>query len=153
MTATPIITLLSTTALKAYERNAKLHPKKQVQQIANSIREFGFINPIIIDENKVIIAGHGRFEAAKQLGLEKVPTIAADHLSQAQKKAYRLADNKLAMNSGFDEELLKVELAELAVEDRSFEIEITGFETAEIDILLDGTAEPKPDPADNVPPV
>lgn len=90
MTVTPIITLLSTTALKAYERNAKLHPKKQVQQIANSIREFKFINPIIIDENKVIIAGHGRFEAAKQLGLEKVPTIAADHLNAAQKKAYRM---------------------------------------------------------------
>lgn len=153
MTSTPMITLLSTTALIAYERNAKLHPKKQVQQIANSIREFGFINPIIIDENKVIIAGHGRFEAAKLLGLEKVPTIVVDYLSKAQEQAYRLADNKLAMNSGFDEELLKVELAELAVEDRSFELEIIGFETAEIDILLDGTAEPKPDPADNVPPV
>lgn len=153
MTATPIITLLSTTALIAYERNAKLHPKKQVQQIANSIREFGFINPIIIDANKVIIAGHGRFEAAKLLGFKEVPTIAVRHLSKAQVQAYRLADNKLAMNSGFDEDLIKVELGELAGLDLSFDLEITGFETAELDILYDGTTGPKPDPADSSPPV
>lgn len=152
MTA-PMIKLLSTTALIAYERNAKLHPKKQVQQIANSIREFEFINPIIIDANNVIIAGHGRFEAAKLLGLKQVPTITVDHLSDAQVKAYRMADNQLTMNSGYDMDLIKVELGELAGLDLDFDLEITGFETAEIDILLDGPAEPKPDPADNVPPV
>lgn len=152
MTA-PMIKLLSTTALIAYERNAKLHPKKQLQQIANSIREFKFINPIIIDANNVIIAGHGRFEAAKLLGLKEVPTITVDHLSDAQVKAYRMADNQLTMNSGYDMDLIKVELGELARLDLDFDLEITGFETAEIDILLDGTAEPKPDPADNVPPV
>ena len=124
-----------------------------MQQIANSIREFGFINPIIIDANNVIIAGHGRFEAAKLLGLKEVPTIAVHHLSDAQVKAYRMADNQLTMNSGYDMDLIKVELGELAGLDLDFDLEITGFETAEIDILLDGAAEPKPDPADNLPPV
>lgn len=92
MTATYSIEMLPITELNAYERNAKMHPQKQVQQIADSMREFGFINPIIVDENKVIIAGHGRFEAAKLLGLREVPTIAAVHLSKAQVRAYRLAD-------------------------------------------------------------
>ena len=84
-----------------------------MQQIANSIREFGFINPIIVDEDQVIIAGHGRFEAAKLLGLTEVPTIAANHLSKTQVQAYRLADNKLTMNSGYDEDLLKIEIGAL----------------------------------------
>lgn len=152
MTA-PIITSLPITVLETYERNAKLHPKKQVQQIANSIREFGFINPIIVDENQVIIAGHGRFEAAKLLGLNEVPTIAANHLSKSQVQAYRLADNQLTMNSGYDEDLLKIELGALAELDLEFDLEITGFETAEIDTLLDGEGQAKPDPADSVPPV
>lgn len=153
MTASHTIEMLPIGELNAYERNAKLHPKKQVQQIANCMREVGFINPIIVDEDKVIIAGHGRFEAAKLLGLKEVPVIAVYHLSKAQVQAYRLADNKLTMSSGNDEDLLRVELGELAALDLDFDLEITGFETAEIDILLDGPSEPKPDPADAVPTV
>jgi DNA modification methylase len=147
------VKLLPIKELQFYERNAKLHPEKQVRQIANSIREFGFINPIIIDEARIIIAGHGRFEAAKLLGLTDVPTIAANHLSKAQVQAYRLADNQLALNSGYDTDLLRIELGTLAEMDFSFDLEITGFETAEIDLMLDGQVEPKPNPADAVPPV
>lgn len=152
MTA-PIITILPTTALVPYEGNPKKHPKKQVQQIANCIAECEFINPIIVDKDMVIVAGHGRFEAAKLLGLKEVPTIVAHHLSDAQVKAYRLADNQLVLNSGYDEGLLKVELASLAGMDLNFDLEITGFETAEIDLMLDGPVVPEPDPADEVPPV
>lgn len=147
----PTISILPITVLEAYERNAKLHPKKQVQQIANSIREFGFINPIIVDEDQVIIAGHGRFEAAKLLGLTEVPTIAANHLNKAQVQAYRLADNKLTMNSGYDDDLLKIEIGALV--DSGFSIELTGFETAEVDTALDTESQFQPNPADEVPPV
>ncbi len=149
----PEIRLLPTESLNPYANNPKLHPEKQVKQIANSMREFGFINPIIIDKDQVIVAGHGRFEAAKLLGLAEVPTIVVDHLTDAQVRAYRLADNQLALNSGYDNDLLKIELGTLAEMDLSFDLEITGFETAEIDLLLDDPAEPKPDPADAVPEV
>lgn len=152
-THTPEIRHLPIADLTAYANNARLHPKKQVQQIAGSIRAFGFINPIIIDEHKVIIAGHGRYEAAKLLGLMEVPTIIASHLSEAQVRAYRLADNQLALNSEYDEDLLKVELGELAELDLDFDLEIIGFETAEIDQFLGGSGHEAPDPADQVPAV
>jgi DNA modification methylase len=148
---TPEIRLLTIVKLNTYANNAKLHPEKQVQQIANSMREFGFINPIVIDKNNVIIAGHGRYEAAKLLGLKEVPTIVVDHLTEAQVRAYRLADNQLALNSGYDNDLLKIELGTLAEMDLGFDLEITGFETAEIDLMLDGPVEPKPNSADAVP--
>lgn len=109
-----------------------------MKQIANSMREFGFINPIIINKDQVIVAGHGRFQAAKLLGFAEVPTIVVNHLTDAQVRAYRLADNQLALNSGYDNDLLKVELGELAGLDLDFDLEITGFETAEIDIRRRG---------------
>ncbi|MBA4274950.1 MAG: DNA methylase N-4 [Alphaproteobacteria bacterium] len=144
---------LPTESLNPYANNPKLHPEKQVRQIAACMRECGFINPIIVDKDNVIIAGHGRYAAAKLLGLKEVPTIVVDHLTDAQVRAYRLADNQLALNSGYDNDLLKIELVTLAEMDLSFDLEITGFETAEIDLLLDGPVEPKPDPADAVPEV
>lgn len=149
----PTISILPIPDLVPYENNPKLHPKDQVQQIANCMRECGFINPIIVDKNKVILAGHGRFEAAKLLGFKEVPTIIVDHLNDAQEKAYRLADNQLTLNSGYDNDLYKVELGALAEMNPTFDLEITGLETAEIDLMLDGEHQAQPNPADNVPPV
>src|SRR4051794_4347832 len=96
--------------LKPDPRNARTHPKRQVEQLVRSMREFGFTNPVLIDEANVLIAGHGRLRAAKDLGLEQVPTIRLDGLSEAQKKALRLADNKIALNAGWDLDILKLEL-------------------------------------------
>lgn len=133
-------------------RNARTHTNKQIHQIANSIREFGFQNPILVDEAAGIIAGHGRLAAAKQLGLKEVPVIEVYGLSAAQKRALALADNKIAENAGWDNELLAIELKELSSLDLPFELELTGFETAEIDLLIEnfqrGSAD---DPADQVP--
>ena len=98
-------------------RNARTHPRRQIDQIAASIRAFGFANPILVDPSGGIIAGHGRLLAAKALGLVEVPTIALPHLSEAQQRALRLADNKIALGAGWDVEILKLELAELAVLD------------------------------------
>jgi DNA modification methylase len=135
-----------------YANNAKKHPQKQVHQIAASIRQFGFISPVITDERNEIIAGHGRWEAAKLLGLKQVPVIKIANLTPAEIKAYRLADNQLTLNSGFDEVLLKIELKELISLDLEFELEVIGFETAKIDILMDDAA-PEHDPADDTPAV
>lgn len=139
-------------ALKPYANNAKKHPQKQVNQIAASIRQFGFISPVIIDENFEIIAGHGRWEAAKLLGLKKLPVIQVGNLTAAEVKAYRLADNQLTLNTGYDETLLKVEIKALIELEPEFELETIGFETAQIDVLLTEDASDK-DPADEVPPV
>ncbi len=121
--------------LRPYKRNARTHSRKQVQQIARSIERFGFVNPVLITGNGDIIAGHGRVEAARQLGMASVPTLAIDHLSDAERRAYILADNKLALNAGWDKELLALELQELI--DLDFEIDLTGFSVAEVDIVLD----------------
>lgn len=134
------ITCLPLEALAPYKRNAKLHPLKQIRQIANSIRQFGFINPIIIDDKHEIIAGHGRFEAAKLLKLDKVPSIRVEHLSEEEVRAYRLADNQLTLNSGYDDSLLRIELTELSAIELDFDLEITGFETAQIDLLIEGNS-------------
>jgi len=123
-------------------RNARSHPKRQIEQIAASIREFGFSNPILIDPSGAIIAGHGRALGAKALGMEKVPTIVLPHLTQDQKRALRLADNKIALNAGWDMELLKLELGELAVLDLDFDVTLTGFSAGEIDVVLDGGVDP-----------
>ena len=96
-----------------YARNARTHSEAQVAAIAGSIREFGFTNPVLVDSDDGIIAGHGRVLAAQKLGMEKIPCIRLAHLTEAQKRAYVLVDNKLALNAGWDEELLKVELSEI----------------------------------------
>jgi ParB-like chromosome segregation protein Spo0J len=137
-------------SLKSYDRNARTHSAKQIAQIAASIKAFGFNNPVLIDRDGGIIAGHGRVEAAKKLGLTTVPCVYLDHLDDAQKRAYILADNKLAEKAGWDPEILRIELQHLTSLDLDFDVTITGFEMAEIDLLL-GDAEPEADPADAAP--
>jgi DNA modification methylase len=132
--------------LRPYRNNARTHSKKQVRQIANSIEKFGFCNPVLIDNNKQIIAGHGRVEAAKLLGIDAMPTCRLSHLSEADKRAYILADNKLAEKAGWDKELLAIELQGLI--DLDFEIELTGFEMPEIDVILEDAREAKGDPSE-----
>ncbi len=124
-------------------RNARTHPKRQVEQIAASIREFGFANPILTDAEDTIIAGHGRLLAAKALGMTEVPTIALPHLTEAQKRALRIADNKIALGAGWDLDLLKLELGELAVLDVDLDLALTGFSSGEIDVILKGPADPE----------
>ena len=123
-------------------RNARTHPKRQIDQIVASIRAFGFTNPILIDPDGAIIAGHGRLLAAKAIGLDEVPTITLAGLSEAQKRALRLADNKIALNAGWDVDLLKLELAELTTLDVGFDLSVTGFSTGEIDVALKGAPDP-----------
>ena len=116
-----------------YINNTRTHSDEQVQQIASSIKEFGFTNPILLDENDGIIAGHGRLMGAKLLNLDEVPTITLKGLSEAQIKAYIIADNKLALNAGWDEELLKVEIEDLA--QMNFNLDLLGFSTDELNEL------------------
>ena len=136
--------------LKKRPRNPRTHTPKQIQQIVASIKEFGFISPVLIDGSDEIIAGHGRVEAAKLVGMSDVPTVRVDHLTPAQIRAYVIADNKLAENAGWDRELLTLELQELSV-DLNFDVTITGFETAEVDLLIGELGEETPDEADQVP--
>ena len=142
-----------TVSLRPYDRNARTHSLKQIAQIAASIKAFGFNNPVLIDKDGGMIAGHGRVEAAKSLGLETVPCVRLDHLDDAQKRAYILADNKLAEKAGWDPEILKIELQHLTSLDLDFDVTITGFEMAEIDVLLSDEADAEADPADDVPEV
>jgi len=121
-------------ALRPQDRNARIHSKRQIRQIAASIRQFGFNNPVLTDDNLHIIAGHGRVEAAKLLGEATVPTVCLSHLSDAQKRAYVLADNALATKAGWDRDILAIELQGLI--DLGFDVELTGFEPAEIDLIL-----------------
>jgi len=138
--------------LKPNPRNARLHSKKQLHQIAASIDEFGFNVPVLIDGGNVVIAGHGRVEAARKLGMETVPVLRIEHLTEEQKRAFALADNKIALNSDWDLEILQLDMKELSALDLNFDLEITGFETAEIDLLIDGaTAPTKADRSDIVP--
>lgn len=113
-----------------YARNSRTHSDAQVAQVAASIREFGFTNPVLIDAEDGIIAGHGRVMAARKLGLEKVPCIRLAHLTETQRRAYVIADNKLALNAGWDEQMLALELAELREVD--FDLQLTGFDGAEL---------------------
>ena len=131
--------------LRPYAANARTHSKKQVKQIARSIAKFGFCNPVLIDDTKQIIAGHGRVEAAKLLGIDAVPTCQLAHLSETDKRAYILADNKLAEKAGWDKELLAIELQGLIELD--VDIELTGFDTSEIDIILEDAREATGDPS------
>ena len=116
-----------------YANNARTHNAEQITQIASSIKEFGFNNPILIDKDNGIIAGHGRLEAAKKLGLTEAPTIRLEHLTDSQRKAYILADNRIAINSGWDTELLSLELKDL---DADFDLEMLGFDPKELAALL-----------------
>lgn len=123
--------------LKPWARNARTHSKKQVRQIAKSIETFGFTNPVLIDDKRTILAGHGRVEAAKQLGLTAVPCLRLDHMSEDEKRAYVLADNKLALNAGWDEDMLAAELGALMSVDLDFDLDVTGFSIPEIDGLME----------------
>ena len=120
--------------LVPYARNARTHSKEQILQLRSSLREFGFVNPIIVDQELNIIAGHGRVLAAKAEGLSEVPCVFAEHLTETQKRAYILADNRLALSAGWDEELLALEFGEL--KDLGFDLELTGFGVDEIEKLF-----------------
>jgi len=144
------ITYKDPAQLKPRARNPRTHTAKQIRQIQASIKEFGFINPVLIDGTNGIIAGHGRVEAAKLVGMHDVPTVRADHLTPTQIRAYVIADNKLAENAGWDRELLTLELQELSVE-LNFDVTVTGFETAEIDLLIEEFGEDTSDEADELP--
>lgn len=124
------IEMMKTAELVPYARNSRTHSEAQVSQIAGSIREFGFTNPVLIDSDNGIIAGHGRVMAAQTLGMNKVPCIRLGHLTETQKRAYVIADNKLALNSGWDEEMLGLELADLRSED--FDLGLIGFSEEEL---------------------
>lgn len=131
--------LKKTKDLIPYVNNSRTHSDEQVAQIAASIKEFGFINPVVIDGENGVIAGHGRIMAAKLLGLDEVPCVKADHLTDAQRKAYVIADNQLALNAGWDEELLKVELESL--EELDFDLGLLGFEDDFLEEVFEGEEE------------
>ena len=136
---TSSIELRRVSQLKPYPGNARRHSKAQVKQIAASIERFGFTNPVLVSDDDEIVAGHGRVMAAKQLGLAEIPVIRLSHLSAAERRAYVLADNKLALNAGWDTELLAIELQGLI--DLDFDLSVTGFSIAEIDFVLDEAKE------------
>jgi ParB-like chromosome segregation protein Spo0J len=146
------VALRSVTALKPYAGNARTHPKRQIRQIAESIKTFGWTNPILTDGDGVVIAGHGRLQAAAALGIDRVPAICIDDLTQAQKRAYVLADNKLAENAGWDRDQLALELQSLIEMDPEFDVTVTGFEMGEIDLLISDSDEEN-DEADQLPDV
>lgn len=133
MASSTSIKKVKTSDLIPYANNSRLHSDDQVLQIASSIKEFGFLNPIIIDGDNGIIAGHGRVMAAKKLGIDELPCVDASHLTGAQKKAYVIADNKLALNSEWDYDVLRIELNIL--DDFGFDLDLTGFSADELDSL------------------
>lgn len=148
-----IVTEREVGSLKPYARNARTHSKKQIRQIAASIERFGFTNPVLVSDGGEIIAGHGRVEAAKLLGRKTVPTVVLSHLSEVERRVYVLADNKLALNAGWDRDMLAIELQGLI--DMEFDIELTGFSIAEADLIIDEAHDADPDgkdaPEDHVP--
>lgn len=139
--------------IRPYSRNARLHNDKHVCQIANSITEFDFTNPLLVDEDNVLLAGHGRLLAAKKLGLDSVPCVRIDYLTDAQKRAYRITDNQLTINGDWDRDLLGLELKDLS--DLDFNLDVIGFETAELDVLIQGLGDDfvEHDHADDMPDV
>jgi len=149
-----IIENLSPDELQAYGRNPRTHSQKQIRQIADSIRKFGFTNPVLVSDDLEIMAGHGRVKAAIELGLVTIPVVRLSHLDETERRAYVLADNKLALNAGWDKELLALELGALL--DLDFDVSLTGFTTAEVDLALDALRESdddERDPEDKVPEV
>jgi ParB-like chromosome segregation protein Spo0J len=138
-----------TVSLRPYSANARTHSPKQIRQIARSIKLFGFNNPVLIDDDDLIIAGHGRLEAAKQLNLKTVPCVRLSHLSEADKRAYVLADNRLAEKAGWDNETLAIELQHLV--DVGFDLDSIGFEPAEADLIIEGMGGESDQPENQVP--
>lgn len=134
MKTTTEMQLVSVDKLVPYANNARTHSPEQINKLRSSLREFGFINPVIIDRDYGVIAGHGRIEAAKAEGIKEVPCVFADHLTEAQKKAYIIADNRMALDAGWDEELLRVEIEALQGED--FDLALTGFDEKELSDLF-----------------
>ena len=140
-------------SLKLNRRNARTHSPRQIRQIADSIRAFGFNNPILVDKNNLIAAGHGRAKAAKLLGMTEVPTVRLSHMTEAQMRAYVIADNRLAEKAGWDDEILAIEFQTLFEIAPELDLTITGFEISEIDrIIQDHDDEPEPDALDDVAP-
>jgi DNA modification methylase len=141
-------------ALRPNTRNPRTHSKKQIKQIAASIKKFGFLNPVIVDENNMVLAGHGRLEAARLDDLTHVPTVCFEHLTAAQKRAYLIADNKIAEQAGWDREMLAIELGELIelLPVEGFDVSVTGFETSEIDLLFADMAASYSEPEEAIPP-
>jgi len=136
MKTTTEMKLVSIDRLVPYQNNARTHSPEQINKLRASLREFGFINPVIIDRDYGIIAGHGRVLAAREEGITEVPCVYADHLTEAQKKAYIIADNRMALDAGWDEELLRVEIEALQAE--AFDLALTGFDEKELSKLFDG---------------
>lgn len=132
--------IISIDKLIPYANNARTHSDEQIKKIQSSLREFGFVNPVLIDKDYGIIAGHGRVEAAKREGMTEVPCVWVEHLTEAQKKAYILADNKLAEIAGWDMELLKVEIEGL--QELDFNVDLLGFGNIVMEDILDGDLEP-----------
>ncbi|MDP1964051.1 MAG: DNA methyltransferase [Reyranella sp.] len=140
------VVYLPITALKPRERNARTHSTKQIGKIAASIERFGFVNPVLIDRNNGIVAGHGRVEAAKKLGWETVPTVRLEHLSDIDLSAYVLADNQLATLAGWDKEILRIDLQDLIAVNGEIDVTLTGFDMADIDLILEeGGSKDKPE--------
>jgi DNA modification methylase len=137
-----------TSELTPRSNNPRTHSKKQIAQISNAIRRFGFTNPVLVDDDNGVIAGHGRLEAAKSIGLSEVPTVRLSDLSEAEIRAYVIADNKLAENAGWDRELLGLELRYLTELDIDLDVTVTGFELPEIDLLIGELTAGNDDPAD-----
>ena len=137
------VEIVAVSQLMPYEANARTHSREQIQKIAESITRFGFCNPILIDDDYQVIAGHGRVEAAKLLGLTDVPTLRIDHLSAAEKRAFTIADNRLVELADWDLDTLADELGALL--DLEFEVELTGFDLDEIQTMLDASAEDLPE--------
>lgn len=151
----PQITLKNTRSLHPHANNARTHSKKQIHQIANSIKSVGFASPIITDETSTILAGHGRWEAAKLLNLATVPVIELHGISEAKKRAFVLADNKLTENAGWDLELLAAEVHDIIplLDAEGLSLELTGFDTGEIDGILGNLVDPEHEPEDDCPAV
>ena len=148
MTTTTEFQLVDINKLVPYANNARTHNKEQILKLRSSLREFGFVNPVIIDREYNVLAGHGRIMAAKEEGITEVPCVYADHLTEAQKKAYILADNRMALDAGWDDELLSVEMQEL--QELGFDLSMTGFDEKELTDLLgvDAGSEAKEDDFD-----
>jgi ParB-like chromosome segregation protein Spo0J len=138
-----------THSLRPYPGNARTHSPKQIKQISRSIKQFGFNNPVLVDDDNQIIAGHGRVEAAKLLNIKTVPTVRLSHLTDDEKRAYILADNRLAEKAGWDNDLLAIELQGLV--DIGFDVLLTGFEPAEVDIIIEGIGDESEQPENSVP--
>ncbi len=146
MKTTTEMQLVPLEKLVPYANNARTHSAEQINKLRSSLREFGFINPVIIDRDYGVIAGHGRILAAKEEGIQEIPCVFADHLTEAQKKAYIIADNRMAMDAGWDEELLRVEIEALQAE--AFDLSLTGFDEKELSDLFKDDADVREDDFD-----